>query len=204
MIAPVQPPVARAFGPFPWVTAAIAVCAAASFAIPGAAAALEYDRAALARGELWRAATGHFAHFDASHFAWDTATVLGLGLATEANSRPRMIVALTLAAAAISAALWFLQPSFHSYRGLSGLACALGGLVAGNLLRHTRRAARVCGLLILLFVGGKCAHETLAGTTLFAAPGRYVPVPLAHLVGLVVGAATALMPSATFRRRTPD
>jgi rhomboid family GlyGly-CTERM serine protease len=203
MIALSPPSPVRAAASIPWLTATVAICAAAIFAIPGAAAALEYDRTALARGELWRAATGHLAHFDASHLAWDTATLLGLGLATETHSRTRTAVALALAVAAISAALWFLQPAFHSYRGLSGLACALGGLVAGNLFRHARRSARICGLLLVLFVGGKCAHEALAGTTLFAEPGHYEPVPLAHLVGFAVGTAAALAPSATFRRQTP-
>ncbi len=200
--APRVAPDAAAAGTFPVVTLALAACAVAVFALPGATTACEYDRSALARGEIWRALTGHVAHFDFSHLAWDVATLVGLGVATERESRVQTAVALLAAAIAVSAALWVFQPAFETYRGLSGLDCALGGLVAGNLLRRTARAARLCGAVILCFVAGKCAYELHAATPLFAHAGGYAPAPLAHLVGFAAGVGTALLAPATSRRQT--
>jgi rhomboid family GlyGly-CTERM serine protease len=187
----------------PPLTIAVAAGALALFVLPGTANVLQFDRAALTRGEVWRVFSGHLTHFDASHLTWDVVTLLGLGAVSERTCRVQTAVALLAAAIAISVALWLCQPQFDTYRGLSGLDCALGGLIAGNLLRRSAFAARCCGAVITAFVAGKCGHELIAATPIFARAGAYAPVPLAHLIGFVVGLGTAslIRPISRCRKR---
>ena len=51
---------------FPFLTAALTALALAVGLIPGAAAAFQYDRVALAAGQLWRFVAGHWAHWGLS------------------------------------------------------------------------------------------------------------------------------------------
>ena len=119
----------------PWFTVTVAAAAIAVHLLPSTAAWLQYDRAALGRGELWRIFTAHLTHFGANHLLWDLGVLLTFGAVCEGRSRAQCATALGVAAVAISAALWLWQPQFAIYRGLSGLDCALVGLLAGSLLR---------------------------------------------------------------------
>lgn len=187
----------------PLLTLGLAVAALAVHAIPGAAELLQFDRAALAQGEWWRWFTGHLAHFGANHLVWDVSVLMGLGWTCEREARLRCVLALALAAPAISVAIAWLQPQFAIYRGLSGLDCALFGLLAGRLLRRGHRVATAAGVLALAAVGAKAGFEIATEATLFARGGGYAPVPLAHLVGLAAGFAAAFAPRVrtTFRFR---
>jgi membrane associated rhomboid family serine protease len=51
--------------------------AVAVYLSPAATAVLEYDRAAVAAGEIWRLLTGHLTHWSFDHLFWD---VLGLAI----------------------------------------------------------------------------------------------------------------------------
>lgn len=178
----------------PIVTLALAAVATAIHFVPGLPGHLQFDRAAIGRGELWRWLTGHLTHFESNHLTWDLGALLLLGSAAERESRPRFIRAILSSAVAISAALWWWQPHFEQYRGLSGVDSALFALVAGALLRRGRGLSVVAGSLALLGIGGKCMLELATGSTVFAAGASYAPVPLAHLIGLVVGVIIAFTP----------
>jgi hypothetical protein len=143
----------------PALTLAGAFAALAASAVPGAANALEFERAALAAGSWWRLVTCHFVHFGARHLLWDVAVWVLLGLMCEQYSRARTALALGVAAIAIPAAIWWVQPEFIRYRGLSGLDSALF----------------------------KCGAELLTSRAVFAASDSYQPVPLAHFVGALCG-----------------
>ena len=188
----------------PVLTLAFAALATAIHLTPGAAALLEFDRVAIARGELWRFVSAHLVHFDANHLAWDVAVFLVLGSVCERASRERTAVALAFASVAITAVLWRFQPQFEIYRGLSGLDCALFGLFAGRLLKHSERPAKLIGVLGLAGAGAKTILELATGSTVFASGVGYAPVPLAHLVGLIAGLVAALAFSRVpiFRRQT--
>src|SRR3954471_4326717 len=83
--------------------------------------ALSYDRAGLARGEWWRALTGHFVHMNAEH-----AVLNGLGLVlmwalfARDYSPLRWLTIYLLSCLAISAGLWRLDPQVSWYVGASG------------------------------------------------------------------------------------
>jgi rhomboid family GlyGly-CTERM serine protease len=180
----------------PFITPLLSVAAVAiHFLPPDAAAALQFDRAALAAGELWRLFTAHVTHFSPSHLAWDVGVLFALGWFCERKSRRQTAVALALSAAAISLAVWFALPTFQIYRGLSGLDCALFGLLATRQIQHRSTAAKLTGLLALVALVLKSGWETLSGATLFVSGREFVPVPLAHLMGAGCGVVAAMLSS---------
>jgi rhomboid family GlyGly-CTERM serine protease len=163
--------------------------------LPGATSGLQFDREALAAGQWWRLVTAHLTHFDANHLAWDVGMLVALGAVCEAISRRGVMIALGLASVAITAAVWAWQPHFETYRGLSGLDCALFGLFATWLIRQPSRQSAWLGIIALLGVGAKSAFEINTGTPMFASGSGYSPVPLAHLVGAISGIAAATLRS---------
>lgn len=175
----------------PLLTLGLAAVAIAIHFIPGAAGTLQFDRAAALR-EPWRVCTAHFTHFDTNHLVWDLGVWLVLGAMCERVSRVRFASIVAAASVAIGGAVWWWQPQFQTYRGLSGLDFALFGILAGALVENPQRNARLMGGLALCLALAKCAFELATASTLFANGTGYVPVPLAHLVGLLIGAAPAL------------
>jgi rhomboid family GlyGly-CTERM serine protease len=179
----------------PFITLTLALLAVLVHVWPGAAEALQLDRGGHARGEWWRFFTAHLTHFNRDHLVWDVGALLALGTIAEGESRRRFGTALLAAAFAISTAVWWCQPQFATYRGLSGLASACFGVLAGSLLQRPQRAARITAGFALLAIGLKTAFEVTTDSTLFAAASHYAPVPLAHLIGLVVGVAAVFVPT---------
>jgi len=181
--------------PLPWVTLVISVGAVLLHLDPRAAALLQYDRQAISRGELWRLASCHWVHFTNHHILWDALTLLCLGSLCEMRSRPRFLAAVLASGLLIPAAVSWLAPGLRYYRGLSGIDSALFALLAILYLQTARqqgsraRAALALGLFLLFLA--KSGYEVIVGRALFAGdlgPG-VVPVPLAHVVGAIVGAA---------------
>jgi rhomboid family GlyGly-CTERM serine protease len=188
----------RGGGRIPYASLLLGSLAIIVHLIPGVAAALEYDRAAILGGEVWRAITGHWTHFSLDHLFWDALMFAVLGAACEMRGRARFLIATMGSAPAISLAVWMLAPDVDSYRGLSGIDSALFALLAADLaagaIRERRRGAVIlCGVLALLFIG-KVSYEAITGDTLFVASGGtlFIPVPIAHLAGALVGAACGL------------
>jgi len=180
---------------FPWVTLAMlgmaAACAVAS-SLPGGGALLEYDRARVAGGEIWRLLTAQMVHWTSRMALADLAVLLGLGLWLETTGRLRaLLLALALGAAVTALGVQFLQPGLAIYRGSSGLAAALFTLTALEAMRPPAgRAFRVAACALLLFTA-KVAWETAGGTPLFAGdlPPGVAATPLIHLLGGLAGLA---------------
>lgn len=189
----------------PWITLSCAVAAWLFHRVPAMASALEFNRTAVAQGEPWRIATAHFVHFNDSHLHWDLVGLLVLGCWAETLSRRRWALALGIATIAIPLLVAWLEPHLATYRGLSGLACVPFGLLVISLVRTARRhgdgmlqaAAWAASLGFL----AKTIYELTAGRTLFVDAGAtFVPVPLAHLAGFVIGVATAMPATDTVTR----
>ena len=179
----------------PLLTLGLLAAATAVHLVPGAAAALEFDRGRLGGGEPWRWVTAHLAHFDTDHFLWDALMLAAVGTVAETRSPVRYALALAAAALAIVPAIRFGQPDFSTYRGLSGLVTAAFALVAADLLHRPDRAARLLGSAAVFAVAAKCGYEIVSAGTIFAAGNGYVPVPLAHALGLLAGLAAAVRPA---------
>ena len=182
----------------PYVSLLLASFAVVIYFIPDATHWLQYERAAVARGEIWRLLTGHWTHAGFEHLFWDALMLAVLGALCEGIHRRAFVACVLGSAMAIALLLWVFLPEFEIYRGLSGIDSALFMLLAVTVLRAKLRArewrwaAATVGFL-LLFVA-KTAFEFGTGATVFvdsAATGM-TPVPLAHVAGMVVGVAVAL------------
>lgn len=177
---------------FPWRTAALAGICLAAAVVPGSVEALQYDRAGVGAGEVWRLLTGQLVHWTARMALADLGVLLGLGawLETRGEGR-RLVLTLGLGALLTAVAVHLLSPDLLVYRGSSGLASALFVLTALHLARSTDRGPRALALLAVALFLAKAAWETVTGEALFAgplAPGVRV-VPLVHLLGGLAGAA---------------
>jgi rhomboid family GlyGly-CTERM serine protease len=179
--------------------------------VPGSGEALEYDRARVAAGELWRLATAQAVHWTPRMALADLGAILVLGAWLERNGqRKRMLLATFLGAALALAGVTLLLPHLALYRGSSASASALFVLTALEIARHPpRRGARALALAALLLFAGKIAWEMLTGQPLFAAPlpPGVAVVPLAHLLGGAAGVVAAISPAPwpdpAGRRRSP-
>jgi rhomboid family GlyGly-CTERM serine protease len=185
---------------FPWITVTLAALSAAAALVP--ARALEYDRARVAAGEVWRLLTGQMVHWTPRMAAYDLGMLLGLGVWLEVRGdRRHAAAALALGGALTALAVHTLSPGLLVYRGSSGVASALFVLaavrvgIAESSDPRSRTLAIPAILAVALFLA-KALFESLAGQTLFAGPlppGVRV-VPLVHLLGGLCGLAGAGKP----------
>lgn len=159
---------------------------------------LQYDRQAIAHGQLWRLVTGHLVHFGLEHLAWDAAVFVLLAVLCWRLGRGLCLASLLGATLAIPAVLWTLEPGMQTYRGLSGLDSALYVTAAVALGRrlwsHGRRVAAAATLLSVLGLAAKVGYELATGQALFvdAAALGFAPVPIAHATGGLAGGLAAL------------
>ncbi len=129
--------------------------------------ALVFDRDAIAHGEWWRLATGHWIHFGLSHLGWNLAAVSGVAWWLE-KIKPGIVGRfLAIAAPALGVMLFLLEPAMHTYGGLSGIACGLTALLALVQLFHAH-AGRIWGLLLLVVIAVKITLETTQAAPLFS------------------------------------
>lgn len=167
--------------------------------------ALQFDRDVIAAGEFHRLLTGHLAHWSFDHLLWDVLVYAALGAVAEALHRRRTLACLLASSLAISAAVWLFLPDMTLYRGLSGLDSALFALIAATILHQSlaerRRTQAAAAGLALLAILAKTLAELATGSAFFvdANAAGFIPVPLAHLVGALVGVATALWPTVALR-----
>lgn len=180
--------------PLPRTTLLITLAALAAWVIPGATSFLQYDRATILGGQLWRLVTGHLTHWSADQLFWDGAVFAALGAACERRNRASFRLGLALSVVAVTGLVWVALPGLNLYRGLSGIDSALFTLLGAQIFaervreRHWGGAAAL-GALWLGFVA-KVAYEQLSGATLFVADqAGMVPIAAAHLAGAAAGAA---------------
>lgn len=177
------------------VTFSLACAAIGVSLFPLAVVALQFDVAALSRGELWRMATGHFTHWNGEHLLWDVIPFVVLGMLVEWRSRQLFLTTVVASALVISIVVGALEPQMTLYRGLSGVDSALYGAVAADLLilawrKGSTRLAAIPAILWLAFFG-RIIYESITGVSLFvdSVAAGYTPAAYAHLTGGLVGAA---------------
>jgi len=153
---------------------------------------LLYDRAAIAGGEVWRLATGHFLHVDLPHLAWNVSALLGLGWLFEeaaGEGAGRLAAAATAGCAGVSVWLLLAEPDLARYCGLSGALNAVYAVLLVDLWRRTGWMA--CPALIAADAA-KIAWEWSAGDALLTAIS-WPSIPGAHAAGLATGLLYAAM-----------
>ena len=168
------------------------------YALPGAATTLQYDRTAIAAGELWRILSGHWTHLSAGHLFWNVLAFLLLAASCERLNRFSFYTCLTGSAILIPVALWVTAPQLLTYRGLSGIDSALFALLLATLLREEIPRQRLLPLatlcmFLLLFVT-KTGYEAVTAQSVFvdSLGDDFVPVPLAHVMGVIIGILLSL------------
>lgn len=177
----------------------VAVAASVASAWPLAAELLEYNRTLIGQGQVWRVITGHVVHWTPSHWFWDVATFLVLGIVCARNSPARFAAALGASAAAISAFLWCCRPQIEVYRGLSGVDTTLFTMLAVGLWRDARRDGSIgrqfAAAALVGALPAKTAFEWITGSTLFVDPNpeAFIPLVGVHIVGAIVGCACAIV-----------
>lgn len=178
----------------PWWTLAVAILALLAHVIPGVFERIYYLRPAILGGQWWRLLTCHLTHGSVSHMVWNVVVFLALGPLVE-RQMGRRVYPLFLAASGLIISLGLLAflPRLVWYCGLSGVVTA----VFGFLLVEEWRSARKTRNRFLLFLCGLCAagfflkivYELRFGRMLFVQSSDLPPVPLAHLLGFLAGAA---------------
>lgn len=181
----------------PWLTLAFSALAIAVHCLPALTLGWQFDRDAVAHGQVWRFFTAHLTHFGTDHLRWDVIAFAVLGAMVERVSCSAFLVTLALSAALITLGVWIAQPQFTTYRGLSGIDSALFGFVVAWVIADGRRARHgfsiAVGAIALVGFAAKCVFEVVTDGTIFVdAANVFAPVPLAHLIGLLAGAATAV------------
>ena len=187
----------------PCVSLFLAATAVGVFLWPGLGAHLQYDRAAIADGEVWRLVSGHWTHYSSDHAFWDVLAFSALAVSCERKSRPRFLACVVTATLAISCAVWLLLPGMGIYRGLSGIDSALFTLFIADMWEEHRQTGpgrpQLLAALCLVAFLAKSAFELQTGRNVFVSglDASTVGVPLAHLVGagcgLLIGSCSRLM-----------
>lgn len=192
----------------PYLSALSGLTALTLFLLPDAGNNLQYDRTAIADGELWRIFTAHWIHWSFDHFLWCTVSFVALGVLCERLNRKTFILSLALSMALIPAFTWVADPDMMQYRGMSGLCSCLFIVGCLQMMRQAQLDGLKTGLTppllgILLFLG-KILYEFISGQAIFVDNSTvFTPVPLAHLAGCIVGLATVFLFGPQWRKQIP-
>jgi rhomboid family GlyGly-CTERM serine protease len=149
-----------------------------------------YERSALAAGELWRLLSAHLVHLGLSHTIMNVVAlgVLAFILAGLLSFRD-WFGAGVMAALAVDAGLYWLDPSVEWYVGLSGVLH--GFWACGCMYAWLRRRPEALPLTALIIV--KLTWESLAGPVPLSGTIAAGPVvEVAHLYGAIGGLVWAL------------
>jgi rhomboid family GlyGly-CTERM serine protease len=181
--------------PLTFVVASTAIVVAC---LPQVGEALQFDRTAVAAGELWRLATAHLVHWNVEHLQWDLLMFVVLGAACEIRRRRRMWLCTATSTACVSILVLVFFPEIETYRGLSGVDTALFTLLAIDLMRDALKRqqpvmAVTIGALLVGFMA-KTAYEAVTGHALFVdqTAAGFELLVWDHIVAAVVGAVIAL------------
>jgi len=188
---------------FPWLFTSLTLACAVASSFSAAATFLQYDRALVLEGEVWRVLTGQMVHWTAPMAFLDLTVLLGLGGVLEATGRRRAAgLAVGLGAAMTGLAVAWLPPGVQVYRGASGLASALFVLAAMEAFAASRRfPVRMLAVASLALFLAKAGVEAATGWSLVAStlPSGIRVLPAAHLAGGAGGAIAFLLARAGSR-----
>jgi rhomboid family GlyGly-CTERM serine protease len=175
----------------------VVVAAVVVQSVAGLAEALQWQRSA---GAGLSCLTSHLSHWSWNHLAWDLFAFGLLSLLCLRLMPSRYAFCLLVAAVLIPLEIQINQPLLQSYRGLSGIDCALFGLVVAALWRQSSGDRKRGAAQALAVLGGcsflaKTMYELTTGRTVFVEPGQepFVPVISAHLVGFLSGMVVGLL-----------
>ena len=156
----------------------------------GCRAALEYRRAAVLRGQVWRLVTGNLVHLGWVHLSRDLVGLLLIrALFAHSLEERSWLWVLFISSLTVGLGLLAFSPGIDRYVGISGV---LFGLFCAGALAQLPENPRYAGALVLS-MGAIIAWTWHAG----ALPGEMAGlggrvVPQAHLYGALGGAMFVL------------
>lgn len=174
--------------PRPWVTGIFLLLATLAALVP--AEILEYNRARVGAGELWRLGTGQLVHWAPRMAFFDLGVILVLGCLLELTGARRALTqALCLSLLATAVTVHTFQSQLASYRGSSGIATALFAVVVLRGASDRSALGRTLLILSVIGFGAKIALEFNGSQPLFvgALSEGVVVSPAVHAAGLTAG-----------------
>lgn len=171
----------------------------------GASDCLGYEWANFAWGQSYRIITCNWLHFSWNHLGWDLAVFAVLAGLCERRSRPGLLWMLSIASISIPLAVQLMHVELKTYRGLSGIDSGLFAMLALSLaIEHARSndwrmvAIFVASLSALI---AKIAWEIQLGGNIFVSDQSFIPLPVAHMTGVLIGLSIAVV--AAIKQMTP-
>lgn len=146
---------------------------------------LSLDRAKVDNGEIWRIFTSNFVHFGWPHTLMNLGGFLIAMIILQGISLTQFSYLLVLACVCVGLGVYYLNPEYGVYAGLSGV---IHGLIIAGFLLNKRHALWLNGIFIAV-VFGKIIYEHQSNyqTTELQ---NLLPVPVAydaHLYGAIAG-----------------
>ncbi len=151
---------------------------------------LEYDRAAILAGQVWRVMTGNLVHWSVEHFLLDVGAFLLVGCLYEKTVGRSYPWVLLFSGLAVGASSLIFLPEMATYRGLSGVDSGQFAAVLCLELGLALHCHRNWSYLIpaaAIFIT-KLVYESMTGQMFFGTESLGnigQPVPLAHVVGAI-------------------
>ena len=164
---------------------------------------MEYDRALILKGEIWRFFTCHLVHWSPAHFLLDSVVFVFQGITFEQKIGKKYWMALFLSSLFIGVSLLIFRSDLMYYRGISGIINTQLVLGSGlfifdkTLSKNMRSMFSICFLIHMIKIIYESVNRApFFSTHLLGDMGLFTPV--AHLSGVVLGflllAAYLLMP----------
>ncbi len=184
------PPSACSWERFVWI--AMAVMTLLVQLSPEVQSWLQFDRGRIAAGEIWRLLTGNFVHYSWPHLAANLGAFAALCWIAEGRSRG-VVAVVTLSALAVGAGVFVLAGGVTTYRGVSGIDCALAAWVLTTMAMQDGRAQGLLWTGVLSAVAFKAVFEATTGQLLLptSAPAGVAVVGVTHVIGLAIGLLAA-------------
>jgi len=183
-----------------WI--ALAVIALLVQLSPVAQAALQFDRDRIAAGEFWRLLTGNFVHYSWPHLVANLGAFAALCWMAEGRARG-VLALVTLSALAVGAGVFSLAGGVTTYRGVSGVDCALAAWVLTTMAFQDGRLKGLAWVGVLAILAFKSIFEAVTGQLMLptSAPAGVAVVGVTHVIGLAVGIAAAMITRTASRQR---
>lgn len=165
---------------------------------------LEFDRGHIAAGQTWRLLTGNFVHYSWAHLAANLGAFAALCWIAEGRSRGLSWV-VALSSLGVGLAVFGLANGVTTYRGVSGVDCALLAWILTTMAIQDGRRRAMVWIGVLALVAAKSAVEVLTGQVLLptSAPAGVAVVGVTHAVGLAIGVAAGFVGKRLEERSRP-
>jgi|GEM_PF-1169973 len=159
---------------------------------------LQYDRAAVGQGEVWRLMTGNFMHWSAAHFLLDIGAFLVLGVIYERYFGRAYLPILTATTATVGVCVHLFSPEMTTYRGLSGVDSGLFAaiLCVEAILACRDRIRWIWAAPAIIVFTVKIAYESITGQLFFETQSLGdlgIPTAMAHLSGAIAGVTAIVL-----------